>query len=75
MSPGPIASSPDSGGRQSQSARGAVAGNPAGAVATSPSQQARQVQCEQPLLLATLVASLCTTLLEALQDRMSFGLT
>ena len=52
MSPGPIASSPDSAGRQSQSARGAVAGNPAGAVATSPSYQAQQVSCEQPLLHA-----------------------
>ena len=48
MSPGPVASSPDS-GRQSQSARGAVAGNPAGAVATSPSHQARQVTCEHSL--------------------------
>lgn len=51
MSPGPVASSPDSGGRQSHSARRAVAGNPAGAVATSPSYQAQQVKHEQPLHL------------------------
>lgn len=64
MSPGPIASSPDSAGRQSQSARGAVAGNAAGAVATSPPYQAQQVSCEQPLLHAKskTIGSLCNRL-------------
>ncbi|KAL3140810.1 hypothetical protein ABBQ32_005353 [Trebouxia sp. C0010 RCD-2024] len=44
MSPGPVASSPDSGGMQSLSVRGAVPGHPEGNVATSPAHQACQVK-------------------------------
>lgn len=54
MSPGPVASSPDSGGMQSQSVRGAVPGHLEGNVATSPSHQACQVKAEDlPCCMST----------------------